>query len=70
MPNTTTKTNQNEIATLRAEIAAHEAALLNAPAGTDPEVIQEIAQDIVNATHEIQDIEYRMMMGHRPERVF
>ena len=66
----TTKSIKAEIATLRAEITAHESTLLNAPAGTDPEVIQEIAQDIVNATHEIQDLEYRLEMGHRPERVY
>ena len=63
MPNTTTKTNQNEIATLRAEIAAHEAALLNAPlrgsqttlvpagGGTVVELIGQVPSTIILVDH-------------------
>jgi len=61
---------REEIAKLRNDIEGHEADLLDSPPWADPEVIQEIASDIVNATHEIQDLEYRLAMGHRPERVY
>ena len=68
--NMDTKEIREEIAKLQSEIEGFEADLLDAPFDADPATIQEIAQDIVNATHEIQDLEYRLEMHRRPVRAF